>query len=152
MAKLEVDIEHAFIVPAERSATWDFLIDTPKTVGHYPKLDNLVELGDDCWRWELKELGGKGFSHQIVYAVKYHFDEENGSIVWEPIADEGNSIIHGSFQIEEHSDGTHIILATSGTLDVPVPKLLKSFASPYVKGEFSQQIHSFADNLQKVIK
>ncbi len=152
MAKLEVSIEHTFVVAANRATTWEFLIDTPMTVGHYPKLDRLVDLGDGRWRWELKELGGKGFTHQIVYAVQYHFDASAGSIIWEPIPDEGNSIIRGSFQIDDHADGTQVILATDGSLDVPVPRLLKSFAKPYVTSEFSEQIHTFANNLQKAIK
>ncbi len=151
LAKIDIGIEHAFIVPVNRSSTWAFLIDTPKTVGHYPKLDKLVELGNNCWQWELQELGGKGFSHQIVYAVEYHFDEAAGSIIWEPIADRGNSVIRGAFQLTDHAEGTHVVLSTSGQLDVPVPGLLKAMAKPYVKGEFTSQIETFAANLRKAI-
>lgn len=152
MAKIEISIEHPFIIGADRDDAWAFLIDTRRAVSHYPAIEQLVELGDNKWRWELEKIGAKGFSHQVVYAVEYHFDEEAGRIIWEPISGEGNSVIRGEFQLSDHRDGTEVILQTSGLLEVPVPRLFKSMAKPFVKDEFNSQIKKYASNLKVALE
>lgn len=151
MAKIDIQIEKAFDVDANMEDTWDFLIDTPKTVSHYPKLEALESLGTNQWLWKLEKIGIKNFSHQVIYAVEYHFDEGAGTIVWEPLSEHGNSIIHGRFEVQETKNGSRVVLATHGKLDIPVPALLKRMAMPFVEQEFSSHIEQFSNNLKHAI-
>ena len=151
MASIEIGIEVEFQTAADRATTWAFLCDTPKTVGLYPKLKHLESLGNDQWQWELQPLGGGGFSHQIVYAVTYHFDEAAGLITWEPLPGRGNSSIDGSFRLHDQDSGMRVTLSVSGLLDVPVPRMLRSMARPYVEKEFSSQVNTFARTLSREI-
>lgn len=151
MAKLAIQTQRDFEIAADWQTVWEYLCDTPKTVAHYPKIHALEPLGEDQWCWKLQEIGAAGFSHQIVYAVQYLFDESAGSIVWEPLHGHGNSVIQGSFLLQESGDSTVVVLETSGELEIPVPRLLKRMALPFVEQEFQSHIEKFASNLQKAI-
>ncbi|MBD2859541.1 SRPBCC family protein [Spongiibacter sp. KMU-158] len=151
MAKIDIKIEKPFDVDASVEAAWDYLCQTQKTIAHYPKLESLSAIGEHQWLWKLEKIGIRNFSHQIVYAVQYHFDEAENRIGWEPLKEHGNSIIRGAFDISETDTGCRVVLSTTGKLDIPVPTLLKSMAAPFVEKEFNSHIEQFAQNLQRAI-
>ncbi len=153
MAQIDVDIERSFRAPSF-DAAWAYLRDARQTLSHYPKLQTLTDLGDDTWRWEMEPTGTRGFSHQVVYAVVYRYDEQAGEIVWDPIEDEGNAQVNGSFSIVPVGDDGHVRVdfRTHCEFEIPAPRMLRSVIGPFVRREFTWQIDRFVDNLEKAIR
>ncbi len=151
MAKITVETEKYFEVSTPVNETWKILSQTEQAVSHYPKLESIENIEGNKWVWKLEKIGLKNFYHQIVYAVEYHFDEEAGTIRWEPLPELGNSIISGAFEITETENGSQVRLTTTGEMDMPIPKLFRSMAVAFIEKEFDSHISQFAQNLQKEI-
>lgn len=152
MANIDIAIERGFSTPADTDSAWALLADTRATLAHYPKLDKLVDLGDDRWRWELQAIGIKNVTHQLIYSVRYTFKREAGLITWTPIsADTDNAQVQGQFQITAQDGGSHIVLSTDVGLAVPAPQLLAGAIKPLVEREFREQIEVFVANLGKAL-
>lgn len=152
MATVDVSITRAIKTNANFQAVWALLADTRATVSHYPKLDELVELGDNCWRWELQAVGIKGVSHQLIYSVRYAFDSDAGQISWTPLdAPNDNARVHGKFEITDQDQAIKIVLSTDACINLPAPRLLAGAIKPLVEREFQQQVTDFSVNLETAL-
>ncbi|SDW29256.1 SRPBCC family protein [Marinobacter mobilis] len=151
MTVINIHSQTEVSIQADHDTVFEYLLDTQKTVSHYPTLERLEQLQDNQWLWRLREINAKGFSHQIVYGVEYSNDPASGQILWQPLPGLGNSQIHGAFQLKSLGQHTQVHLEVRGALDIPVPRLLKSMAKPFVEREFESQVHTFANNLRVAI-
>jgi hypothetical protein len=70
-------------------------------------------------------------------------------VVWTPVKGEGNALVGGSWKIVDTKKSTDLVLKISGTVDVPMPALMKAFATPMVKSEFEGLADQYVDNLIK---
>ncbi len=147
MAKIAVRVNRAFSVGAGSAAVFELLADVPRSVGHFPKVRQLVDLGENTYRWEMEPMGTAGISHQVVYACRYQADTSGRQVAWTPLPDVGNGEITGHWRIDAGADATTIAFQTQGHLDVPVPRLLRSVAEPFVLGEFARSVDTYIDNL-----
>lgn len=153
MAGIDIALLREIDVNADPEAVYSLLADTRASLAHYPALDALIELGDDCWRWEMTPTGVKGVSHQVIYSVRYDFDPQAKIIKWTPLqADSDNADIQGKFVITAGKTGSHIVLDTDGCIELPFPKLIAMAARPVVKREFAQQIDAFLGNIKKALE
>jgi carbon monoxide dehydrogenase subunit G len=149
--QMQVSARREFRVSADPRRAFALLADVPNSASHYPKVKNLVDLGNGAYRWEMQEVGVSGFSHQVVYACRYQGDETQGTVTWTPIEGEGNSKIAGSWKIAADGDGARLGFETTGDLSVPVPWLLRSVVGPFIEREFNQQIDTYVENLTKAL-
>jgi len=147
--KVNVDINKEFDVPADFDKVFDLLASVPDSVGHFPKVDQLVDMGDNCFRWEMEKLGIQKYYIQTVYACKYESDKESGSVVWKPVKDVGNAEIEGSWKITKQGDKTHAALTTKGVLTLPFPALAKMVIAPFATREFEGMVNQYIENLKK---
>jgi len=149
--KVDIEIDREFTVSADKAAAFALLSDVPGSASHFPKVDQLVDLGDNTFRWEMEKIGLGGHSIQTVYASQYFSDEAEGSISWEPIKGEGNSLVSGSWEITEDGEGAKLNFTTSAKLTLPLPGLLKMAISPVVKHEFNSMVDEYIENLQAAL-
>ncbi len=145
---ITIEISREFTVPASFDTVFDLLSDVPRSAGHFPKVDQLVDLGDNTYRWEMEKIGVDKHALQTIYACHYESDKDNGRIVWTPIKGEGNGVVSGSWTITESSEGTHIVFVTEAEMKLPLPSLLKLAISPVVKHEFNSLVDTYTDNLK----
>lgn len=145
---ITIEISREFTVPASFDTVFDLLSDVPRSAGHFPKVDQLVDLGDNTYRWEMEKIGVDKHALQTIYACHYESDKNNGRITWTPIKGEGNGVVSGSWAITETSEGTHIVFVTEAEMKLPLPSLLKLAISPVVKHEFNSLVDTYTDNLK----
>ena len=144
-----IDLGYEFTVKASLQDVFDIISDVPTSVAFFPKVDKLVDLGAGVYRWEMEKVGTAQVNIQTVYASKYVSDRKKGTVVWTPVKGEGNALVGGSWKAVEAKKGTSLEFKVSGTVDVPLPGLMKMVVVPVVQGEFEKLVEKYIDNLIK---
>lgn len=145
---ITIEINRDFTVPASFDKVFDLLSDVPASGSHFPKVDQLIDLGNSTYRWEMEKIGVDKHALQSIYACRYESDKSAGTIVWKPIKGEGNGLVSGNWKITPVDEGTHITFATEAKMTLPLPSLLKLAISPVVKHEFNSLIDTYTENLK----
>ena len=146
---VNLDLGYEFAVKAPFQTVFDLLADVPKSASHFPKLDRLVDLGDNVYRWEMAKIGVSKFILQTIYASKYVANPAKGSVVWTPVAGEGNALVSGSWKIVDKKTSTHLTLKIQGEVMMPLPSLVKMVVVPAVEAEFEKMVEKYIDNLSQ---
>jgi carbon monoxide dehydrogenase subunit G len=150
---VKIDLGYEFAVKAKAAEVFEVLSDVPTSVSHFPKVDQLVDLGSNTYRWEMEKVGTAQVNIQTVYACKYvsKFDaaKGQGSVKWTPVKGEGNALVSGSWAITDQKKSTGIVLAIQGEIEVPLPGLMKMVVVPVVEGEFEKLVEKYIANLIK---
>ncbi|HMN93798.1 MAG TPA: SRPBCC family protein [Hydrogenophaga sp.] len=144
---VHIDLGYEFDVKAKASDVFDVLSDVPTSVSHFPKVEQLVDLGDGVYRWEMEKVGTSQVNIQTVYASKYVSDRAKGSVKWTPVKGVGNALVGGSWKIVDKKKSTGVTLAIQGTVEVALPGLMKMIVVPVVQGEFEKLVEKYIDNL-----
>lgn len=146
---VNIDLAYEFDVKAKATEVFDVLSDVPTSASHFPKVDKLTALGDGAYQWEMAKVGTAQVNIQTVYASKYVSNKAKGTVVWTPVKGVGNAQIGGSWKIVDNKTATNITLAIKGTVDVPLPGLMKMVVAPVVEGEFEKLVDKYIANLIK---
>ena len=146
---VEIDLGYEFAVKAPIKDVFDVVSDVPTSASFFPKVDKLTDLGGNTYRWEMEKVGTAQVNIQTVYASKYVSDKAKGSVVWTPVKGVGNAQVGGSWKITDNKKSTAIVLKIEGTVDVPLPGLMKMVVAPVVEGEFEKLVDKYVDNLIK---
>jgi len=145
--KVTIDMGYEFAVNADFTTVFDTLSDVPKSASFFPKVDQLVDLGDNTFRWEMAKIGIAQANLQTIYASKYTSNKAKGSVVWTPVEGEGNALVSGSWKITDKKKSTHLVLKLQGELTLPLPGLMKMVVGPVVEAEFEKLVEQYIDNL-----
>jgi carbon monoxide dehydrogenase subunit G len=141
------DLTYEFDVKATVNDVFAVLSDVPTSASHFPKVAQLVDLGKQCYRWEMERVGTAKIGIQTVYASRYVSDKKKGTVAWTPVKGEGNASIGGSWTITRTKTSTHLVLKIGGELQVPLPGLMKAIVAPVVMGENQKLIERYVANL-----
>jgi len=146
---LTIDLHLAYELDVKASAQDAFalLSDVPRSASHYPKLAHLEDLGKNSYRWEMEPVGSGPVHVQTVYAAKYVASKSKGTVTWTPVAGEGNARVSGSWTITAHAGFTRLVLAIDGSVDLPLPALMKAVAEPIVEFEFESLTEQYLDRI-----
>ncbi|MEJ8836643.1 SRPBCC family protein [Ramlibacter sp. AN1133] len=146
-----IELGYEFEVRASFEDVFALLSDVPRSVAHFPKVDKLTDLGDGVYKWEMQKVGTAQVHLQTVYASKYTSDPAKGTVTWAPVKGVGNALVGGSWKITDHQGkSTKCVLKIQGTVDVPLPGLMKPVVAPVIEGEFEKLVEKYIDNLIKV--
>lgn len=149
---VEVSLTKSFQVNCSQKKAFDQLVDVGSTTALFPKLDKIVDLGGDVWRWEMAKIGVGPISHQVKYTVKYSNNGES-TIDWSPAPGDGNARVKGGWVITAQGDNAcKIDFSSSGEFEMPAPSLLKNkikaIAGPLVESEFNEQVETFIGRIK----
>jgi carbon monoxide dehydrogenase subunit G len=75
-----IDLGYEFEVKAKFDEVFAVLSDVPRSVSHFPKVDQLTDLGGGVYQWEMQKVGTAQVNIQTVYASKYAVDTARGSV------------------------------------------------------------------------
>ena len=147
---VDIDLGYEFTVKAKAADVFAVLSDVPTSVSHFPKVDKLTDMGDGVYKWEMEKVGTAQVNIQTVYASKYVSDKAKGTVKWTPVKGIGNAQVGGSRKITDNKGkSTAIELKIKGTVDVPLPGLMKMVVGPVVEGEFEKLVDKYIANLIK---
>ncbi len=148
---VSIEVKRDFKVKADFDRVFDLLANVPESASHFPKVDKLIDLGDNSFRWEMEKLGVDKHAIQTIYACKYVGDRAQGTVNWTPVKGEGNGLVSGFWKIAKTEGGTSIQFHTEGQLTLPLPGLLKLAISPVVKHEFNSLVDTYTENLKNTL-
>lgn len=97
----------------------------------------------------MAKVGTEKVNIQTIYASKYVSNKAKGTVVWTPVKGVGNAQVAGNWKITDNKSSTGITLQLNGTVDVPLPSLMKMVVAPIVEGEFEKLVDKYIDNLIK---
>lgn len=147
---VDFEIERVFDADCPSGRVFDVLADVPRSVSHFPKVEQFTDLGDGKYKWEMEKIGIQAYYIQTIYACKYVSDGEKGSVKWTPVKGQGNATVSGSWSIKALEAGrTSVKLKTKGELTLPLPGLVKLIVAPVVRAEFTRMIDQYIINLCK---
>ena len=142
---VKIDLGYEFSVKAKATEVFEVLSDVPTSVSHFPKVEQLTDLGGGVYQWEMQKVGTTQVNIQTVYASKYtsKFDaaKGQGTVKWTPVKGVGNALVSGHWKIGDRAGkATDIELAIEGEIEVPLPGLMKMVVVPVVQGEFEKLV------------
>ncbi|MBD3657380.1 MULTISPECIES: SRPBCC family protein [Marinobacter] len=147
---VSIELNRDIEIPGSYDEVFELLADVPRSASHFPKVDKLIDLGDNVYRWEMEKVGVDKHAIQSVYACRYAADKDAGKITWEPVRGEGNGVVKGAWVLRANGDNaTSVKFQTSAELTVPLPGLLKLAISPVIKHEFNSLVDTYMNNLKK---
>jgi carbon monoxide dehydrogenase subunit G len=146
---VKIDLGYEFTVKAKAGEVFDLLSDVPASVAHFPKVEQLTDMGGGVYQWEMEKVGTAQVNTQTVYASKYVSDKAKGTVKWTPVKGVGNALVGGHWKIVDNKKSTGVTLAIQGEIEVPLPGLMKMVVAPIVEGEFEKLVEKYIDNLIK---
>ena len=146
---VSIDLGYEFAVKADYASVFETLSDVPKSASFFPKVEQLVDLGKNTYRWEMAKIGIAQANLQTIYASKYVSNKAKGSVVWTPVEGEGNALVSGHWKITDKKNATHLELRIQGELTLPLPGLMKKMIAPVVESEFEKLVEQYIDNLTR---
>jgi carbon monoxide dehydrogenase subunit G len=146
---VNIDLGYEFEVKAKAAEVFEVLSDVPTSVSHFPKVDQLTELGEGVYKWEMEKVGTAQVNIQTVYASKYVSDRARGTVVWTPVKGIGNALVGGHWKIKDNKKSTAIELKIDGEITLPLPGLMKMVVAPVVESEFEKVVDKYIANLIK---
>ncbi len=146
---VHIELGYEFSVKAPAAEVFEVLSDVPTSASHFPKVDQLVDLGNNTYRWEMEKIGLAQVNLQTVYASKYTSNKSKGTVTWTPVKGEGNALVSGSWKITDKKKSTDLVLKIEGDLTLPLPGLMKMVIAPVVEAEFEKMVEKYIDNLTK---
>jgi carbon monoxide dehydrogenase subunit G len=141
------DLSYEFEVKARAAEVFAVLADVPTSASHFPKVDKLVDLGGNSYRWELQKVGTAQVNIQTIYAATYVVNKKKLTVTWTPVQGVGNAQISGSWTITDKKTSSHIVLHIQGEIVVPLPGLMKMLVVPVVTGENEKLVETYIHNL-----
>ncbi len=147
--KMTIEENKTLNLPGEYDQVFDELADTVKMAQMLPGLDQIVDQGDDVFRWEMEKTGFGKYAFQLVYAVKYTIEKDKGTISWVPIKGVGNGVNQGKTTVTATDDGVKVNLYSKIEVEFPFPKLAKALIKPLVMREFKSTTEQFEANIKK---
>jgi carbon monoxide dehydrogenase subunit G len=146
---VNIDLGYEFAVKAKFDDVFAVLADVPTSVSHFPKVDQLTDMGDGVYKWEMERVGTKEVGIQTIYASKYKSDKAKGTVTWAPVKGVGNALVGGHWKLRDDKKSTHIELKIEGEITLPFPGLMKMVVQPVVEGEFEKLVDKYIANLIK---
>jgi carbon monoxide dehydrogenase subunit G len=141
------DLSYEFEVKASAAEVFAVLADVPTSASHFPKVDKLVHLGGNRYRWELQTVGTGQVHIQTIYASTYVADRKKLTVRWTPVVGVGNAQISGSWTLTDKKTSTRILLHIQGEISVPLPGLMRMLVVPVVTGENEKLVEQYIANL-----
>lgn len=146
---VKIDLGYEFEVKAKAAEVFEVLADVPTSVSHFPKVDQLTDMGDGVYKWEMEKVGTAQVNIQTVYASKYVSNKSKGTVVWTPVKGVGNALVGGQWTIKDNKKSTGVTLKIEGEVNVPLPALMKMVVAPVVESEFEKLVDKYIANLIK---
>ncbi|MBI2423270.1 MAG: hypothetical protein HYV27_10605 [Candidatus Hydrogenedentes bacterium] len=147
---VHLELSRNFKTLCGKEKVFQLLADVPESAGHFPKLANLYDMGENTYYWEMEKIGLDRYAIGAEYACKYMSDKKAGRVWWTPVEGEGNALIQGEWQISQNGAvGCAVQFSTTAEITLKLPALAKIVVAPLLRHEFEGMIDTYIRALQQ---
>ena len=145
--KIKAAIKRSENLSAERDKVYELLKPVESSIRFFPKVKQILDLGDDRYHWWLEPMGTQKYQHRVEYASQWEFDDQQRTIRWRPLENNGNARISGVWSIEPSAEATRVALEIKAELKLDLPRWMQLVAEPIVQTEFQKLLNTYFDNV-----
>jgi ribosome-associated toxin RatA of RatAB toxin-antitoxin module len=147
--KVKAAIKRSEQVPAQGEAVYQLLKPVEASQHFFPRVHRIENMGDDCYHWWLEPMGTHKYQHRVEYVSQWEFDDQQRTIRWRPLEQNGNARIAGVWSIEPVSTAkaTRLALEIKAELKLDLPRWMQLVAEPIVQTEFQKLLNTYFDNV-----
>jgi carbon monoxide dehydrogenase subunit G len=147
---VSIKLNKRFKTDCPYDKVFDALADVPYSVEHFPKVEELVDQGDEIYLWKMEKIGLAKYHIQTTYACQYTWDRKEGWIAWEPVEGVGNATVSGKWTLKSlNAKTTQLAFKTDGEIELPLPSIAKGIVGPMVVKEFEGLVDQYFENLKE---
>lgn len=154
MAIIPVKIDRFFDVSATPSEMFELITNVPRSASHFPDLQNLVQLDDYTWRWEMSPVSYAGVTMQPVYVLRYQWQADRLYMRWDPVRqDEHFVVVEGNWQLKprENGPGTNAYFLLDMQFELPVPQMIAGMAKQLLTTEIGKGVDGYVANMTRTL-
>lgn len=145
-----ININRTLKTAASLEKVFELLSNVARSGSFFPKVEKLIDLGNNTWRWEMERIGiGEHTLQQSIYACKYTSDKDRQTVAWTPVEGIGNAIVEGKWDVTPMHEGCKATLQSKGIITVSLPGFLDFLLSPLIRMEFESIVDQYIANLEK---
>lgn len=131
----------------------ELVSDVPRSVSHWPDVQNLVHVADTDYRWEMVPVSYAGMSMQPVYVLRYGWDTEQLRVWWDPVPQEGHFVkATGHWQLAPVDGATEAQFELDMQFDLPVPQMLAGMARQLLEAEVAKQVDTYLAAITRTLE
>lgn len=145
--KIKAAIKRCEQVTAQGEAVYQLLKPIEASHRFFPRVHRIDSLGEDRYHWWLEPMGTHKFQHRVEYASQWEFDDQQRTIRWRPLEQNGNARIAGVWSIEPAAQSTRLALEIKAELKLDLPRWMQLVAEPIVQTEFQKLLNTYFDNV-----
>lgn len=144
--ELNATVSRSISCRATPDEVYKLLADVPRSVAHFPEIDELIPQ-NGVWIWKLKKLGAGPLIYQVHYGARYAFDPGSRTVRWDAVPGIGNTQVSGKWTIEAAGSGSRFTMDSTYVVQTPFPRLMKSAAEAIMHRENDRIIGTYLENL-----
>lgn len=148
---ITVNFQKKVSVKKKPEEVFDYISDFERTAKQIPDLEKFAKKGKNRYLWKFKPVGAMG----VEIAAKYETDVEiieGKGVKWESIPGSGNTDVRGEFKIKKKGKGSELELIVETTAHLPIPRLAKRIAKPYVEDNVKKVMEGYLANLKNALE
>lgn len=150
MATFTASTSSTAVVAAERAAIWETLTDPTLLPRLTPYLDK-ISVDGDHWYWEMSKLPVLSVSVAPSFTERMDFDPEQRIDFTHspPAGTKEKAAAEGSYELEDHPDGTKLSIDLTLKVDLPLPRASGPAVQRVMRGVMDRMGEKFATNLMR---
>lgn len=149
MAWIEGSLTRTFTVSAPYDEVVAYFADPNRFMDANEDVESIKDLGDNVFKFTLKEKAEKGIKFQGIYDVRYSRDGDR--VTWETV--EGNTRTSGSTRfVDQGAQGVEVTYTETISPDLPIPAIMSRVFAPIVSREVSKGIGTFLDRSKELLE
>ncbi len=146
MPKFKGSSERSFTIRADIERVVQTMTDPQSFSGLVGDLETIERLGDDLWRWRLREISEKGVHFKADYTIQYARSGERFS--WRTVGT-GNMTSEGSATFTRQGSATRVDYTETIECDMDVNRLLAKVIKPIVDRQIARGVNGYLDRVKE---
>ncbi len=148
MVWIEASAEYETTIRAARTDIIAYIRNIPVSGLLFPGIDRIEPLGDERYRFVIKERRTLGISFIGNYIAQYETTDDQ--VAWRTV--EGNMKTTGAWRLSGPDRSVVVRVESTTELEVPLPRLLKTPATMFAAKETKDGIRAQLDGIKAAVE
>lgn len=149
---IPVKIDRYFDVAASPEEMFELITNVRRSASHFPDIQELVQLDDQTWRWEMQPVSYAGVAMQPKYVLRYSWDADRLHMRWDPVPqDDHFVVVEGHWQLQPRGTGTNAYFLLDMQFDLPVPQMIAGMAKQLLTAELGKGVDQYVAAMTRTL-